>query len=299
MASGARAATTSGGHGAGIRRCYRQPMSDRLFAALLKYWRGRSGLSQLDLALAAEVSARHLSCLETGRAKPSEAMVLRLFATLGVPLRHRNAALVAAGFACRFHEPALAELPPPIRAAIAQMLRQQQPFPMTVLAADYRIIDRNAAADAVFSRLVADPARLSSGPLDMIALVFDPALARGAFCDWPAAARQVLSRLQRELLRTGDARLDRLLDRALQYPGVVPDWRHPDDAAPQDATLEIRLQRGDLKLGFLTTLTAFTAPGSVSLEELRLESYFPLDEATRQFCEELAAAAPQDQGGGG
>ena len=266
-------------------------MSDRLFAALLKYWRGRNGLSQLDLALSADISARHLSYLETGRAKSSEAMVLRLFSTLGVPLRHQNDALVAAGFARRFDEPALTELPLPIRAAIAQMLRQQQPFPMTVLSADYRIIDRNAAADAVFSRLVADPLRLSSGPVDMVALIFDPALARGAFCDWPTTARRVLGRLQREVLRTGDERLAILLERALQYPGVLPDWRHPDDATLLDATLEVRLQRGDLKLGFLTTLTAFTSPGTVSLEELRLESYFPLDEQTRRFCEALTPGA--------
>ncbi|CAN5312261.1 helix-turn-helix transcriptional regulator [soil metagenome] len=259
-------------------------MSDRLFPALLKYWRGRNGLSQLDLALAADISSRHLSYLETGRAKPSDSMVLRLFSTMGVPLRHQNEALVAAGFERRFDEPALTELPAPVQDAIARMLQQQEPFPMTVLAADYRIIDRNAAADAVFSRVVADPARLASGPLDMVALIFDPALARDAFPDWPATARRVLGRLQRELLRTGDERLGMLLERALQYPGVDPAWRHSDDTDRADATLEVRLHRGDLELGFLTTLTAFTSPGTVSLEEIRLESYFPLDDATRVFC---------------
>jgi len=267
-------------------------MSDRLFPALLKYWRGRSGLSQLDLALAADVSSRHLSYLETGRSKPSDAMVLRLFSTMGVPLRHQNEALVAAGFARRFDEPAPTDFPAPVRAAIAQMLHQQEPFPMTVLAADYRIVDRNAAADAVFSLVVADPARLASGPLDMVALIFDPALARDAFIDWPSTARRVLGRLQRELLRTGDERLGALLDRALQYPGVDPAWRHPDDTDGVDATLEVRLQRGALKLGFLTTLTAFTSPGTVSLEEIRLESYFPLDDATRGFCTSLSSRRP-------
>jgi transcriptional regulator with XRE-family HTH domain len=264
-------------------------MSDQLFPALLKYWRGRGGISQLELALAADVSARHLSCLETGRAKPSEAMVLRLLSTLGVPLRHQNDALSAAGFARRFEEPPLTELPAPVQAAIARMLRQHEPFPMTVLTCDYRIVDRNAAADAVFSHVVADRDRLSAGPLDMVALIFDPALARDAFCDWPATARRVLGRLQRELLRTGDERVATLLDRALQYPEVDPSWRHPDDADRVDATLEIRLQRGDMKLAFLTTLTAFTSPGTVSLEELRLESFFPLDEVTRHTCESLAS----------
>lgn len=264
-------------------------MSDRLFPALLKYWRSRSGLSQLDLALASDVSSRHLSYLETGRSKPSEAMVLRLFETMGVPLRHQNDALLAAGFERRFDEPALPALPWPVQAAIAQMLRQQEPFPMTVLAADYRILERNIAADAVFSRVVADPVRLASGQLDMVSLMFDPALARDAFVEWPLTARRVLSRIQRELLRTGDARLGALLDRALQYPGVDPAWRHCDDTDRVDATLEVRLQRGALKLGFLTTLTAFTSPGTVSLEELRLESYFPLDDDTRAFCMSLSA----------
>ncbi len=277
--------------GAGVLHWYRAGMSDRLFPALLKYWRGRAGLSQLDLALASDVSSRHLSYLETGRAKPSEPMVLRLFSTMAVPLRHQNEALAAAGFARRFEEPALTEMPAPLQAAIAQMLRQQEPFPMTVLAADYRIVDSNAAARAVFARLVAEPARLALGSLDMIALIFDPALARGAFTDWPSTARRVLGRLQRELLQTGDGRLGVLLDQALRYPGVDPSWRHPDDADRLDATLEVRLERGPLKLGFLTTLTAFTSPGTVSLEEIRLESYFPLDDATRAFCASLASEA--------
>lgn len=263
-------------------------MSNRLFPALLKYWRGRSGLSQLDLALASDVSSRHLSYLETGRAKPSEAMVLRLFGAMGTPLRHQNEALVAAGFGRRFAEPALTGLPAPVQAAIAQMLKQQEPFPMTVLAADYRIVERNAAADAVFSQVVADPSRLVSGPLDMVALLFDPALARGALVEWPRTARRVLGRLQRELLLTGDERLGVLLERALQYPGVDASWRHPDDADRIDATLEVRLERGAWKLGFLTTLTAFTSPGTVSLEELRLESYFPLDDVTRRLCASLS-----------
>ena len=265
-------------------------MSERLFPALLKYWRGRCGLSQLDLALAADVSARHLSYLETGRAMPSEAMVLRLFATMGVPLRHQNEALVAAGFTRRFDEPAMAELPAPVRAAIAQMLRQQEPFPMMVLSADHHVIDRNVAADNVLAHVVADPARLKSTPLDMVSLIFDPALARPAFVEWPVTARRVLARLQRELLRTGDARMGALIDRALRYPGVDPSWRHPDDRDRVDATIEVRLQRDTVKLAFLTTLTSFSSPGTVSLEEMRLESYFPLDEGTREQCEAWASA---------
>jgi hypothetical protein len=172
-------------------------------------------------------------------------------------------------------------------AAIAQMLRQQEPFPMTVLTQDYRIMDCNAATHAVFSKIVAEPHLLTTGPVDMVSLILDPTLARDALIDWPRAAQRLLGRLQREWLRTGDERLAKLLERALQYPGVKPEWRYPDDSDRLDAMLEVWLQRGDLKLGFLTTLTSFTSPGTVSLEELTLESYFPLDETTRNFCESL------------
>jgi hypothetical protein len=99
----------------------------------------------------------------------------------------------------------------------------------------------------------------------------------------------MLTRLQRELSRSGDARLASLLDRAMQYPGVDASWRYPDEDAKTYSTLEVWLQRDDLTLGFMTTLTAFSSPGNVLLDELRLESYFPLDDATRVACERLAA----------
>ena len=267
-------------------------MTHLVFPALLKFWRGRSGLSQLDLALNADVSSRHLSYLETGRSQPSEAMVLRLMATLAVPLRHQNDALVAAGFAPRFPDPALEALAPQAQWAIDRMLQQQEPFPMTVLSADYRVVQHNASARRVFGGFVVDPGRLGAQGLDMFALVLDPALARPFVRDWVRVARRMIVRLQRELARTGDARLAVLLDHSLTYPDVDASWRYPDDDIRSFDTLDIWLQRDDLTLGFMTTLTAFASPGNVVLDELRLESYFPLDVATRVVCERLAADAP-------
>lgn len=269
--------------------CYRGAMMNRIFPALLKYWRGRSGLSQLDLALAADVSARHVSCLETGRAQPSESMVLRLMATLNVPLRHQNDALIGAGFAAHFPDPALDGLPDAVQSAMDRMLQQQEPFPMTVLAADYRILQHNAAARRVFGQFTADPQLLASQSLDMFALILDPTLGKPFVRDWSTVARHMLIRLQREVSRSGDTRLVSLLDRAMQYPGVDASWRYPDEDAKSYSTLEVWLQRDDLTLGFMTTLTAFSSPGNVLLDELRLESYFPLDDATRVACERLAA----------
>ncbi|NMM29034.1 MAG: helix-turn-helix transcriptional regulator [Glaciimonas sp.] len=266
-------------------------MTDRLFPALLKYWRGRHGQSQLDLALSAGVSARHISFLESGRAKPSDAMVLRLMTALDVPLREQNEALRAAGFVARFPEPDLDAISPAIDWAIERMLRQQEPYPLTLLSADYRIIRSNRAASRVFELFVADPTRVT-GPLDMFSLLFDPGLARSFVVDWELLAGKMLARLHREILHgRGDSRLSSLLDRVLSYPDVNAEWRRPDLSTNIDSTLNVWLQRGDLRVGFMTTITVFSAPRLVTLEELRIESYFPLDEQTRDACERLANAS--------
>src|SRR5215467_909511 len=118
----------------------------RLFPALLKHWRGRRGLSQLDLALAADVSARHVSFLETGRAQPSRDMVLRLGATLGIPLRDQNALLVAAGMPEAFPEPSFDDgLPEPIRLAVERMAEKQEPYPLVVMNRVYDVLLVNRA----------------------------------------------------------------------------------------------------------------------------------------------------------
>src|SRR5579859_3587977 len=118
----------------------------RLFPALLKHWRNRRGLSQLDLALAADVSPRHVSFLETGRAQPSREMVLRLGATLNVPLREQNGMLRAAGFGEEFPEPDLAVLPPGVALAIERMMQTHEPYPMTVLDRRYQLLRANQGA---------------------------------------------------------------------------------------------------------------------------------------------------------
>lgn len=260
-------------------------MVSRLFPALLKFWRTRRGLSQLELALEADVSTRHVSFLESGRSKPSEEMALRLLAILAVPLRDQNDALLAAGFAPRFAEPELEQVAPSIEQAIARMVEQQEPYPLTVLTPDSTIVRSNRAATALFGVFLAEPERLPSPP-DMFTLVFSPQLMRPFILDWETLARGMLSRLHRDsLMRTGDERLRRRLDEVLAWPGVPASWRHPDFSTPPTPMVTVRLQRGALRLGFLTTITVFSAPQQVTLEELRIESCFPLDEETRRVCE--------------
>lgn len=264
-------------------------MAPRLFPAQLKYFRGRRGLSQLDLALAANVSARHVAFLEAGRSQPSEEMVLRLFSALDVSLRERNEALRAAGFSPRFAEPALDALPPAVDQAIARMMAQQEPYPLTVLSVDSDIVRGNRAATRLFGRFVREP---PEGPPNLFSLVFDPRHLRPFLVDWETLARSMVARLHREALSRRDDRLFALLDRVFGYPGVPREWQQPDFSLPASPTLTVRLRRDALSLAFLTTVTVFSAPQDVTLEELRIESSFPLDDETARACARLAAEDP-------
>jgi transcriptional regulator with XRE-family HTH domain len=231
------------------------------------------------------VSARHVSFLESGRAQPSEAMAVRLLETLDVPLRDRNDALRAAGFAARFAEPSFSAIPAAVDDAIERMMAMQEPYPLTVISPVADVLRSNRAASAVFSRFVAEPTALGS-TLNMFSLVFDPQLMRPFIANWPSVARQMLARLHRESLhRGGDERLDALATRALAYPDVPKAWEGPDFSEEVDPVFSIHLQRDDVKLAFFTTITVFASPHVVTLDELRIESSFPLDQATRAYCE--------------
>ncbi len=259
-------------------------MSDPLFAALLKYWRGRRGLSQLDLATEADVSARHVSFLETGRARPSEEMVLLLASALAVPLRDQNRLLGAAGFAPRFAEGEA--VPPSVERALERMMSQHEPYPLMVLSGGYDIVRSNRGAHALFSRLLGGTPPAVLNPFH---LVFDPEQLRPFVVGWERLARTMLARLQRESLqRDPDRRLGELLARVLAYPGVERAWLRPDVSAPLAPTLTLELQLGDVALSFLGTVTVFSAPQEVALEELRIESFFPLDARTAAACDQLS-----------
>jgi transcriptional regulator with XRE-family HTH domain len=260
----------------------------RLFPALLRHWRISRGQSQLDLAVTADVSARHLSFLETGRAQPSREMVLRLASTLRVPLRDQNAMLRAAGFQEKFPEPSIeGGLPPGVTQAIERMLAQHEPFPMMVVDRRYDVLRTNHGTVRLLKRFVQEPSALTV-PLNVFALLFDPRLTRPYIVDWEHIAHDMVARLYRETLaQPGAEDLAGLLGSLFEYPDVPDSWRQPDLSVSSDATLTLRLRRDDLDLSFLTTVTMFNAPQNVTLEELKMESYFPLDDATARACERL------------
>lgn len=261
-----------------------------MFGVLLRYWRNVRGLSQNDLAATADVSSRHLSFLETGRAQPSRDMVLRLGAALDVPMREQNAMLRAAGFADQFADPGLGDtLDPLVRRTLGRMLRQQEPYPMLVMNSYYDIVNMNAAAQRVFSHLLGDRLAGLTPPLNVCKLAFDERALRPVISDWAEGARFILLRLQREvLLRPADAGLKELLATLCTYPGVPMDWRTPNLEVPCAATFNVSFDLEGKRYGFLTALTVFNAPQNITVEELRLESYYPLDDATEELCMRLA-----------
>jgi transcriptional regulator with XRE-family HTH domain len=250
-------------------------------------------MSQLDLALDAQVSARHLSFIETGRATPSREMLLLLAAVLEVPLRERNLLLHAAGYAAAYRQtdltaPELAEA----RRALEFILARHEPNPTLVLDRLWDVLLANPAA-AILSRFVQEPAALAArGRPNAARLIFHSAGMRPFIVNWEDVAAHLLERLRREAsFGLGDPAARELLNELLSYPDIPPRLRHAGYGRPDTPLLPLTLARDGARLSFLTTVTTFGTPQDVTLQELRIETYFPADEATRELLRETHAPA--------
>ena len=254
--------------------------SDETFRALLRFWRGQRGMSQLDLGLTADVSARHISFLETGRSRPSVEMVSLLAEVLDVPLRSRNELLRAAGFEAHYAEPSLDELlEGPLGGAVQTMFDHHEPFPLMIFNRWYQVVRANEGGRRLLALAGAD----ASQQVDLLAILFDENL-RPMLKNWDDVASQMLRSVQRDVLKhPDDAELARLLERLLESPGVPEAWRTPDLSKPSDPIVSMEIDLGDVQLRLLATLTVFHSPNNVTLDELHIESYLPLDDATREF----------------
>ena len=263
----------------------------RLFPALLRHWRSKRGLSQLDLGLAADVSARHISFLETGRSQPSPAMVMRLGATLDVPLRHVNEMLRAAGHPPAYPDADLEDgLPEMVRSAVDLMKAHHEPFPLVVINRTYDLLDLNRGALAMFQAAV-PTLDLGARRPNLARLTFAEDGARGAIANFDEVGAALLWRIQREVLADpDDAPLRALLDELLAMPAVGERWREADLSVPASPTVNLHVRAGEHDLRFMTMVTALQAPQTVALEELRIETWFPTDDATAQACRALAEA---------
>ena len=263
----------------GARRL-RYPLSMRNFGPLLREWRRRRRLSQAALADAAEVSTRHLSCLETGRSAPSRTMVLVLGSALEMPLRERNLLLAAAGFSAAYRSRDLDDPEMrPVRDALRRILDAVQPAPSIVVDRDWRVRMQNAPAERLMAYfLVPDPALLPhmDNPLQ---LLFHPRGLRQFIVNWPDVARATLAHLRQDaLLDPGDGGPADML-------AALTGWLDPSilSAAPRavDAVLiPVHLRRDDVELRLFTAVTSLSTPMDVTAQELRIETYFPADDAT-------------------
>jgi transcriptional regulator with XRE-family HTH domain len=265
---------------------------------LLKRWRAARRMSQLELALAAGVSSRHVSFVETGRSRPSREMLLVLSTVLDVPLRERNALLQAAGFAAVYRETALDDPEMAgMRQALELILRQHEPFGAVAMDRHWDILMANAAYLRFLSLLLpgtAAPAPLAVAPrprLNALRMLFDPRALRPFVVNWPRLARDLLMRVHREASSGADERASALLSGLLAFPEIPADWREPDlDTAPS-LVLPVELRAGEMSVRFFTTLTTLGAPQDVTLQELRIESFHAADAATEQLVRAMAAGA--------
>ena len=260
------------------------------FGRALREWRTRRGLSQLALAGDADVSARHLSFVETGRAQPSREMVLLLARALDVPLRDRNDFLSAAGYAPVYRAtdldaPALAQA----RRALEFVLRQQEPYPAIVIDRHWDILQANSGTARLVELFLEPSATAELGP-NAMRLMLHPRGFRPHIVNWEAMAAALIQWLHRDVLSgMADAGTRRLLDELLAYPGVPRHWRRLDLDASTDPFLPIEFRRGDVELRYFSMLTSLGTPHDITLQELRIESFFPADPATEDAARRFAA----------
>ncbi len=257
---------------------------------VLRDWRGLRGLSQLDLALAAEISSRHLSFVETGRAQPSRELLRRLGEAMEVPLRAHNELATAAGFAAPFRETPLGHSGlARARQALDLILGQQEPYPAIVLDRYWNMVMGNAAAGRLFALFL--PAAPDAGGINIMRIMFDPEAARPYVVDWPIVARAMISRARREAAALGpDAEAEALIEEMLSYPGVPRDWATPGEA-DEAPFLTLTLEKDGLRLSWFSTMTTFGTAQDITLQELYIESFFPADDETAALAQHLAAEA--------
>lgn len=255
------------------------------FGGALKEARGLHGMSQLTLALEAGVSARHVSFIESGRSQPSRPMVLRLAEALELPLRESNMLLNAAGYAAHYRERGLEDADlAPARRILGMMLERHDPYPALVFNRHWDLMMANMGAAALTSLLDLPPI---DGPANLLRLMLDPNLLKPYIEDWEAVARDVILRARREAA-PGDEIVMRLLDEVLAYPGVPEDWRAPVAEQSTAPFLTVTFNAGGRRLSWVTTFTTFGTPQDITLQELRIESFYPADEATEKAAAEMA-----------
>ncbi|HET6501890.1 MAG TPA: helix-turn-helix transcriptional regulator [Amycolatopsis sp.] len=252
--------------------------------SLLREWRERRRISQLDLAITAEVSTRHLSFVETGRSRPSREMVLRLGEHLEVPLRERNHLLLAAGYAPVYPETPLDE--PEMsaaRAALRKVLAGHEPYPAVVVDRRWNLVEANSAVSVLTDGAAAE---LLAPPANMVKIALHPDGLAPRVRNLAELRADLLGRLRRQYQATADPELAELLDEVRGYPCDQPE-PVDEDAASGAVFVPLRLVHRGVELSFFSTIATFGTALDVTLAELAIESFYPADPRTGEYLRDL------------
>jgi transcriptional regulator with XRE-family HTH domain len=262
--------------------------------SLLRYWRDVRGVSQLDLSLEAGVSQRQISFIESGRSVPGRDTLLILAQTLDVPLRERNALLLAAGYAPVYSEaPWNAQEMHSVVRALERVVRQHEPFPAIVMDRYWNVLMTNDAAPRFFNCFIDMASR--EGPRNMLHLIFDPQGMRPFVADWDNVSRSLLQRVYRESVgHVIDGSTRDLLNELLAYPDVPRDWKtyHAPSAMP---VIPLGFISEGVVLRYFSMVTSVGTPQNVAAQELRLECMFPADDATEARHQQLLAVHSKER----
>lgn len=251
---------------------------------LLREWRQRRRMSQLDFAVEAEISSKHLSFLETGRSQPSREMVLHLAELLEVPLRERNALLIAAGFAPMFRERALNDPDlDPARQAVELVLKGHEPYPAIAVDRHWNLVASNSAAERM---LVGVDPELLKPPMNALRVCLHPNGMAPRIVNLAEWRAHLLARLRRLIDMSADPVLKALLEELAAYPAPHLEGDH----APAGAiAVPLRIASPAGVLSFISTITVFGTPIDVTLSELALEAFFPADAATAAVLRQMGS----------
>jgi len=262
------------------------PVPAPVIGPLLRDWRQRRRLSQLDLACEADISTRHLSFVETGRARPSRGMLMRLLDLLDIPLRERNALLLAAGFAPAYADgnllaPAMAAA----RAAMQMVLKGHEPYPALAVDRHWNLVAANAAATRLMQGVAA---ALLVPPINVLRINLHPDGLASRIVNLGEVREHILTRLRRMHAYSGDAVLRALHDELAAYPYAGPGEASAESSPNADVVLPVRFRSAAGTLSLFTTITQFGTPLDVGLSELVLESFYPADDASASMLRQMA-----------
>lgn len=262
------------------------------FIDQLRWWRKRRGLSQLALAHLADISQRHLSFLEVGRAQPSREMVLRLAAALELPLRQQNTLLLSAGFApvwgeASYGTPALRQ----VQRALDHMMRQQEPFPALIVDRRWNVLRENEGSQRLTAFLndtrkrPADP----DNPVNLADVLLAPDILRPLMTNWPEVARDFVRFVHADAQADGLPETAALLQRLLRYPDVPKPFDIARIEESHEPVLTMEFVKNGQTLRLFTTIATLGTPQDVTAQEIRIECFFPGDEATEGLFRDWAA----------